>query len=257
LLTFIILRAVIELIGTVLVIGFTRAKLPRAAAPALPWRTIAQAARPYWIGDLAVITYMRSDTAILSLVGGSAIMGFFGPASSLVIMTYIISSALQVLVIPLLSRTHAQGHYRRFQQLALLQLSVQGLAGLGVTLSIIGLAPFIIFQVFGPAYAYAIPILQFLSPVIFFKFLNFGLGAWLTSSGQQAWRTKVQLVFAGVNALTTIVGVLTHGLIGALVVDVLTEACLMLGYLWAVWFTWLQPQLRPQLEISPVPGQPE
>lgn len=257
LLTFIILRAVIELIGTLLVLVFTRAKLPRTAAPAIPWRTIAQAARPFWIGDLAVITYMRSDTAILSLVGGSAIMGFFGPASSLVVMTYIISLALQVLIIPLLSRTYAQGQYQRFQRLGLGQLGLQGLIGLGVTLSIIALAPFIIFQVFGPAYALAIPILQFLSPVIFFKFLNFGLGAWLTSSGQQVWRTKVQLVFAGVNAITTIVGVLTHGLIGALVVDVLTEACLMLGYLWAVWFTWHSPQTRPQPEIPPAPNPAE
>jgi O-antigen/teichoic acid export membrane protein len=96
-------------------------------------------------------------------------------------------------------------------------------------------APTVIPLVFGNAYAMTVPVLQLMSPVIFIKFVNFGLAAFLTGGQNQNRRAQIQVFLAFLNVITTLIGAVGWGLVGAVMVDILTEVCMTVGYLLGIW----------------------
>lgn len=224
----------IKFVATSAILSYTYWQVHQQYQP-YPVAEVWRAARPFVMGDVAVLIYSKSDAVILALVGGSAIMGIYGPATSIVTMTFIVGTGIYAFVLPKLGAAYTHGPSARFWRLGLGQLGVQGLAGLAIMFGVILLAPFMIGQVFGPAYRLTSPILQLMSPVIFLKYLNLGLAALITSTQNQNTRTRVQVSLAFLNIITTLVGVLGWGVIGAVVADVVTEVCLFLGYAGAVW----------------------
>jgi len=94
--------------------------------------------------------------------------------------------------------------------------------------------------IFGNAYDAAIPILQWTSPIPFFKSLNFGLGAWLTGSQRQADRTGIQILVAIFTVVTGVIAIGQWGLPGAAAVEVANEALLTAGYTFITIKRWWQ-----------------
>jgi O-antigen/teichoic acid export membrane protein len=216
-------------VGTAIAVVILLGRQLRRPASLLSTRSLFGAARPFMVGDIAVMVYSRTTLALISLIIGAAGAAAFGPADSLITASFWVPTALYVLVMPMLSRAHAAGR-PGFVRLSLAQLLLQALTGLAMSTAIFVLTPLIIRTVFGAAYDSAIPILQWTSPIPFFKSLNFGLGAWLTSGHRQVDRTWVQIAVAGFTVAAGLLAIPHWGLAGAAAVEVANETLLTIGY---------------------------
>jgi O-antigen/teichoic acid export membrane protein len=195
----------------------------------LPARELLHATRSFMLADAAVSIYLRADLVIVSLFLGSTGAGVYGPALNLVNMCFIVPSALYFLVVPRLARAYRHSP-QAFTRVGAIQLGVQLATGVLLAITIFTLAGPIVRLVYGPGYGSSVPILRLLSPLLIAKPINFGLGALLTTSGQQARRTAVQMLVAAFNVCANLVAVRTWGIIGVALVYVVSEALLCLGY---------------------------
>ena len=200
----------------------------RSTSPIKP-SEILRAARPFVLAETAVAIYLKVDLSIIGLMLGASGTGLYGPALNLVNITFMVPNALFFLVMPRLSRAYANPD-RSFQRIGLAQLLLQGIIGLGLSLMIWMLAPWLITLVFGSAYGLSAGVLQLLSPIPFLKSLNFGLGAILTAGGLQSHRTKVQILCALLNLMANLIVVGPIGVGGVAVVYTASEFFLLLGY---------------------------
>lgn len=226
---FLTARAVISAAAAFLSIACVRKAIdpePKTAEPAM---AILHSAMPFMWSELAVAVYMRADLSVLSLVKGSTASSIYGPATSLLSMCFLVPNALYLLVVPSLARLAKQGD-PGFRKLALRQLQAQALSGLLLFAGVFSFAPWLISIVLGPHYAASAGTLSLLSPILFFKSLSFGLGAWLTAGGDQAVRTRIQVIVAAFNLCAILAVAGSFGVTGVAVVYVISEVLLCIGY---------------------------
>lgn len=235
-------RMVVAAVVAALAAALAARRMPTGETP-LATRQLLRAARPFFVGDLAVSVYMRADLTVVALFLGAAYAGIYGPALSLVNMAFLAPSALYSLVLPRLAALFAsdKGAFHRF---GARQLGVQAVTGVILAFSIYLSAPFIIHVVFGPAYASSGEMLRVLSPLLAAKCLSFGLGALLTSSQGQAWRSMIQVVAAVFNLAANLIVIVPLGLVGVAVVYIVSEVLLSAGYAAGIGRRWLAARAR-------------
>lgn len=227
---FLTARATISVATAIISIIYVRKTFsspqPVTAEPAL---ATLRSTLPFMWSELAVAVYMRADLSILSLMKGPTAASIYGPAISLLSMCFLVPNALYLLVVPELAHLSKQpGH--RFRRLAVFQLFAQALSGVLLFAGVFAFAPWLIQTIFGSDYAASAGTLSLLSPILFFKSLSFGLGAWLTASGEQAVRTRIQIIIAAFNLCANLAVVTRFGINGVAIVYVISEALLLAGY---------------------------
>ena len=194
------------------------------------------------------LVYGRADVAIVAIWLGNAAVGIYSPAVSLVMTALLIPLTIYSVVLPLLSRAHAE------DQAALARLAVETTVGSTLLGLIMGgalafLSTMIVRIIFGEQYLAVGDLLFILSGVILFRCPSFALASIITAVGWQRHRTVVQAVAALVNIGLNLWVVTRWGIMGIANVFVLTEALLMIGYLTIVlyWFTRYRHQAQPAL----------
>ena len=209
----------------------------------LPWpgppvaaRVILPSARPFLIADVATAIYEKTDLTIVSLFLGASAASVYGPALSVLQMSFLAFRALFALAVPGLSRTYVHAR-QAFVQRSVLQLVAQAALGAIVSVALFLFAPSVVELVFGSAYRRSGEVLRLLSLVPLLRSLSFALGAILASGNRQPQRTKVQMVCALFRFLGSLGIVVPFGLAGVATVYILSELLLAGGYV-LVTVTW-------------------
>jgi len=227
---FLTARATISVTTAILSVIYVRKRIS-SLQPMTPEPAIAtlRSTLPFMWSELAVAVYMRADLSVLSLVKGPTAASIYGPAISLLSMCFLVPGALYLLVVPDLAHRYKQSSHR-FRRLAVFQLFAQALSGVVLFAGVFAFAPWLIQTVLGPDYAASAGTLSLLSPILLFKSLSFGLGAWLTASGKQAVRTQIQIIVAVLNLCANLAVVTRFGINGVAMVYVISEALLFVSY---------------------------
>jgi O-antigen/teichoic acid export membrane protein len=197
---------------------------------------IARSANPFMFAELAASAYMRIDIALISLVIGISGSALYGPAINLINMTFLVPNALYLFVLPVLSNQFVRSP-RLHLRISIAQLIVQGLSGALISLLVLFTAPVLIQVLFGNAYAFSLPLLYLLSPIPFFKALNFGLGAILTSVGHQTRRTLALASAAIFSLAGMVVVIVPFAAAGVAITHTLGEVFLFAGYA-LIFYSW-------------------
>lgn len=224
------LRALLSTIVAVVVIIMVQRFLQQRTGT-ISVRTLLKEAFPYFLAEASISTYTKADLTIVSLFLGPGGSSIYGPALSIINMSFIVPNALYFYMLPLLVKFFTTDQ-QRFVRVSVVQLGMQALAGIMVAAFMFWLAPMTIRQVFGSEYVSSIRVLQMLSPILVFKSLNFGLAAIITAANLQPWRTTIQMVCAFFNIVANLVVIGSLGLLGVVSVYVLSEALLFTGYTW-------------------------
>jgi O-antigen/teichoic acid export membrane protein len=192
-------------------------------------KQVLEASYPFVLADVATSIYLKADLTIVSIFLGSTGAGIYGPALNLTNILFMIPNALYFIMVPLLSKYY-QRVRQSFKRYGILQLVLQALSGMLLSIFVFEFAPMIVRMVFGPAYQASGIVFRWLSPILFIKSLNFGLGAVLTAGNNQTWRTTVQVVSAAFNLAANLAIVFPLGILGVVLVYILSELILLLGY---------------------------
>lgn len=188
---------------------------------------------PFLLSDMATAIYLRADLTLVALFLGAAGASAYGPALSIVNMSFLAPSAIYFLIVPLLA--DASGKHRSdFRRLSTLQLVAQGVTGIVLSLGIGVFAPPLIQWLFGGDYESSVVVLWLLSPIPFLKSINFAMGAILTADGHQSQRMRMQLLCALFNVVANLFVLQTWGTSGVAIVYSLSECLLLGGYSWLV-----------------------
>lgn len=204
-------------------------------------------APPFAISLGLALIYERADVAIIALALGQEQTGLYAPATTIIIALFLIPGTLFGVMVPALSRIHAQEPARLMRMMRLLLAGSLGLAVL-LTVTVYLSAHFVINLLFGPDYTASGDVLAVLSGVLAFRCLTFTLAALLIAVGWQKWRLVPQALAAGLNVGLNFLIIGTYGIMGVAYVYVLTEALLMAGYL-ALVVIWRR---RSRLHAAPV-----
>lgn len=198
--------------------------------PVSGFRLLWKETKHFLIADLASTTYVKADINIVGLFIGAAASGVYGPALNLLQITFLAPRALFYLIVPRLSAVH-KSTWKSFVQLSTTQLLAQILVGSMLSLVLFFFAPRMMNLIFGEAYHSSAMILRLLSPIPLLRSINFGLGAILSASGNQARRSRVQIGAAIFNIVSNLLAVITFGLQGVAVIYILSELYLVVGYI--------------------------
>ncbi len=182
--------------------------------------------------------YGRADVALVAQYLGSEAAGYYAPAISITGALALAPFAIYMIMVPVLSREHAQrssaliAHAKR---LLIVSIPLGILAGLFLMFS----ADWIVQLVFGSAYTETGDVLTILGGVLSARFITLAAASILVAVGWQYRRVQVQAVVATANVGLNILLIPIYGIIGAASVYVFTEWTLVIGYL-ALTFYWLR-----------------
>ncbi len=221
----------IRLIVAAAVVGIVLRLLPfTLRARARAWSGMGRETLPFAASDLAASVYLQADITLAAIMLGSAAVGLYAPASSLVNALFVIPAALYTLMIPVLVRTmDAQGRLpdgmivRTLGSFALLGVALWA----GTWLASGRLLTFLL----GDAFRGSGALLTILSPILFLKSLSFGAAAVLVAVGWQGRRVYIQAVAAALNVGLNLALIPKFGVTGIAWVYVASELFLVLGYL--------------------------
>ena len=201
----------------------------QAAAP-VDFPHLVKASSSFTVAEIATSIYLKADLTIVALFLGAAGSSIYGPALNFTNLCFLISQGLYLAALPKLGRDFLTAK-PKFIQFGAAHLLAQALAGGLAAAVVFGLATFIVQVVYGSGYEAAGAALRWMSPLIFIKGLNFGLGALLSVSGNQAKRSGVQVLAALFNISANLLIVIPLGIPGVIAVYLLSEALLFAGYL--------------------------
>ena len=220
----------IRLVVAAAAVGIVLRLLPFALrARASAWPGMGRETLPFAASELAASVYLQADTTLAAIMLGSAAVGLYAPASSLVNALFVIPAALYTLMIPVLVRTmDARGRLPD----GMIVRTLGSFALLGVVLwAGTWLASGRVLTVLlGESFRGSGVLLAILSPILFLKSLNFGAAAVLVAVGWQKRRVYIQAVAAALNVGLNLALIPKFGVTGIAWVYVASELALTLGY---------------------------
>ena len=184
---------------------------------------------PFALSAGLALIYGQADTVIAAQWLGSKAAGLYSSAMSLMSMTLLMPLAIYLVMLPILSRAHAQ-HSPTLPRLMRQTIGWNTLAGVGLGSILALVATPLMHLIYGAQYAESSAVLTIFSGVLALRFISFALAVLLTAVGWQTRRTIVQGVVAATNVALNLVVVQRWGLPGIATVYLITEFLLMLGY---------------------------
>lgn len=211
--------------------------------PPTQWRSEAghqlRETIPFGLSVGLSLIYGRADTAIAGHWLGSAAAGLYSSAMSLMSMALLMPLAVYLVMLPILSRAHAQ-HSPTLPRLTRQLIGWNTLGGLGLGALLALVAEPLMRLIYGVQYAESGAVLTIFSGVLALRFVSFALAVSITAVGWQSRRTAVQGVVAVANVGLNLLVVQRWGLPGVATVYLITEFLLMIGYGWLVLRWWQQ-----------------
>jgi O-antigen/teichoic acid export membrane protein len=232
-----------QLVAALVGCAFSLYRLQRDFGFALDWadvRTTLRGSIPFATSLALALIYGRADITIVAAWLGSADVGIYAPAVSLVMTLLLIPLSIYSVVLPPLSRAHAEDR-TALQRLAMEVTLGSALVGIVTGGALALSADLVVRLIFGPQYLAVGTILVILSGVVVLRCISFAVAAVLTAVGWQTQRTLVQTVVAAANVGLNLLLVTRWGVVGVAWIFVLTDALLLLGYLGLVlyWRQWV------------------
>lgn len=225
-------RLIAGIFGIILLAWLLRRTLRVEWEPGKLRASIRQS-RVYFISDILSAVALKADLTLVALFLGTLAAGTYSPALTIVNTTFLIPHVMWQVLLPVASRQPVGS--RRFKMIVSLAL----LGSVGYGLIWMGAFTFgaeqIVHLIYGAQYLGAVPLLRIMSLIPLLKSLNFCWVLIMVARDEQALRTKLQAVGAGVNGLGNLVVIPFFGLIGAAWVNLGTEAVLMGCYAYGSW----------------------
>lgn len=193
--------------------------------------TIIIQSLPFALSDTLLIIYTQADTALIAILLGSQSAGFYSTASGILRATFVIPSAVFLVMTPIISQLGKQGNLSRFS--SVIVQTFLSLLGIGFTLWLlvrIG-GPLFITLILREKFAPAGTILTILSIILLFKSCSYALASVIIATEKQTWRVVVQGIAALANLCLNVIIIPFYGIIGAAWVYVASEGLLLLGYI--------------------------
>ena len=166
---------------------------------------------------------------------GPEAAGLYSPAVSIMSALVLVPLALNMVMIPAMSRLHDGGrrnHQRHGKPAHFVQHAPIGiLSGLVLAFG----ADWIVQILLGDAYAETGDVLSVLSGVLSARFITLAAASVLVAVGWQRHRVKPQAVVAALNVGLNVLLIPRWGIMGAAGVFVFTEWLLVAGYVSLVW----------------------
>ncbi|PKO09697.1 MAG: hypothetical protein CVU40_10410 [Chloroflexi bacterium HGW-Chloroflexi-2] len=187
----------------------------------------------FYIADISAVFYERIDIFLISIFIGVSGNEIYGPAISIIFFSFFLPNAIYYVVLPLLStnyKNYINLKNNSFIKIALTQLTIQFFFGILVYIFIKLFTQPIIIILFGSKYVESLTILQNLAIIPMIKYLNFGLGAIITSSNNQKIRTNIMISSAVINFLLNLLLIRIIGIQGAIISYIISELFLMSFY---------------------------
>ena len=227
-----IAQALIFVLTLVVVIKkFTRPKL--SFDPSL-CKSLIKEALPFGLASVFVVIYFQTDTVMLSMMNGDAVVGWYNAAYRLVMGTLFIPGAFVGALYPVLSRYFTSSkdslmfvYEKSFKFLLMLAIPL----GIGTTL----LADRIIIFLYGEDFAASIIALQILIWVASLLFIRSIVGYTLASINKQLVDTRIAGASALLNVGLNLLLIPTYSYVGAGVASIIT-----LSFVFACEFSYLQ-----------------
>lgn len=197
---------------------------------------VARASVPFALSIAFALIYGKADVSIVAYSLGKIAAGWYGPAIAMVSALVLIPVAMYGVLVPTLSRLHAE-QPRRIQKIwpkIMLGMTVLGVV-LGGALAI--MARPVVQLLYGSEFAPTGEVLAVLSAVLGLRCVSIGLAAILVAVGQQHQRAVMQGISAGLNVVLNLIFVRQWGIVGAAVIYVISELALAIGY-WGLITIW-------------------
>ncbi len=165
---------------------------------------------------------------------GPEAAGLYSPAVSIMSALVLVPLALNMVMIPAMSRLHEEGSATirgMASRLILFSAPIGILSGLVLAFG----ADWIVQILLGDAYAETGDVLSVLSGVLSARFITLAAASVLVAVGWQRHRVKPQAVVAALNVGLNVLLIPRWGIMGAAGVFVFTEWLLVAGYVSLVW----------------------
>ena len=218
--TMLIAQALIFVLTLAIVIKkFTRPKLTFDFSLS---KTLIKEALPFGLASVFTVIYFQTDTIMLSVMKGDAVVGWYRAAYGLVMGTLFIPSAFVGSVYPVLSRYFTSSkdslmfvYEKSFKFLLMLAIPL----GIGTTL----LADRIIIFLYGEEFAHSIIALQILIWVASILFIYSIVGYTLASINKQLVDTRITAVSALLNVGLNLLLIPTYSYVGAGIASIVSQ----------------------------------
>ena len=242
-----IAQALIFIFTLVIVIKkFTRPKLTFDFSLC---KSLIKEALPFGLASVFTIIYFQTDTVMLSVMKGDAVVGWYNAAYRLVMGTLFISTAVVNSVYPVLSRYFTSSkdslmliYEKSFKFLLLLAIPL----GIGTTL----LADRIIIFLYGENFAPSIIALQILIWVASILFIYSIVGYTLASINKQLVDTRITAVSALLNVGLNLLLIPTYSYVGAGIASIVSQV-----FVFTCEFSYLQKN-GYKIEVSKIVLKP-
>lgn len=184
---------------------------------------------PFVLSEMLVQIYVVADVSLLSILSNPTQVGLYSPASSLISALFIIPNTIYLFLVPAYSKIITRHQYLTKKHV---YLPLGGMAVLGILLSVSlgGGGHWFVPVILGDAFKRTSDLLMLLSPILFFKCLQFGLAAIIVAAGLQTYRLIPQFVSSLVNILVNVTLIPNLGALGAVIAYNASELILLLGY---------------------------
>ena len=212
-----------------------------SAPSAAPWlsdvgRYIRQSL-PFALTNLLWAAYFNVDVIILSVLRSDAEVGEYSGVYRLVAMTFILGSSISSSFTPaLFAAAGTAKHAETTRRLMHLLVPM----GAFVALVFVLFAPWFLSLTMGAAYVEAAPLARVLGVAAFFRMINFGWSAALTTAGRHNARIAVESALLGMNVVLNLLLIPVWGAMGS-AAAMLGAELMLTG---AGWFLWRRGAIR-------------
>jgi O-antigen/teichoic acid export membrane protein len=195
------------------------------------WGRLLVVAVPFGLIGFALNWSQKIDTVILSLYRTDDVLGWYNAAYSLILGASIISNSFNVALYPTMSKEYALSP-ATVQVINKRICRYLFMTSLPITIGLALLGPAFVSVLYGPEFLQAavpLTILAWSVPLIFLsEFLRYRALA-----GSREKEAAIAILVASlVNIILNLIFIPTYGLVAAAVTTVLTEALLVIIYLW-------------------------
>jgi O-antigen/teichoic acid export membrane protein len=195
---------------------------------------VARESWPFGLGGVFHLIYFQSNIILLKYIEGNEAAGIYNVAFTVMMGVYLLPSTIyQKLLLP---KIHRWANHDRLRFLHVYRFGngLMMLLGVGTTVAILLLVPWVIPLLFGVAYQKAVGLLQVLAFCVPLRFLASSVGATLVTQHHMHRKAVYMGITAVVNVLLNLVLIPIYGAMGAAAATVLSECTLLALYLFAV-----------------------
>ncbi len=197
------------------------------------WKGTVMVALPMGLVTILSLIYIRTDTIMLAIMGGVAVVGWYNAAYNLVLGFTPIPHLFMNAILPLMSRLHVSSKDSLVMgyEKALTYLLISGLPiAMGMSL----LADEIILLLYGEGFANSVIALEILAWDVLLIFICLPLGFMLVAINRQNRMAVIVGGCALLNIVLNLILIPGFSYIGAAIATLITEIVLFLAYFYVI-----------------------